>query len=138
MIIGLPTFHDAEKGSVKGKNTAYAIEIDELTVCHLGDLGHPLSAEQVEELGTIDILMVPVGGISTINAPAAAAVVRQLEPKIVIPMHYKTPLLKRELDTVDKFLTEMGVKEITAQPKLNINKASLPLVTQVYLLSNWL
>jgi len=135
MIVGMPTFHDAEKGKTKGKNTIYLIEIDDITVCHLGDLGHVLTAEQAEELGNIDVLLVPVGGVSTINASKAAEVVRQLEPKIVMPMHYKTLMLKRELEPVDKFLTEMGVKEVTPQPKLSVTKAHLPLTTQVVLLN---
>ena len=135
MIIGMPTFHDTEKGKTKGKNTLYLIEIDDIAVCHLGDLGHVLTAEQAEELGNIDVLLVPVGGVSTINASKAAEVVRQLEPKIVIPMHYKTLLLKRELEPVDKFLTEMGVKEVSPQPKLTVTKANLPITTQVILLN---
>lgn len=134
MIIGIRTFHDGDKGQTKGKNTAYIIEIDDITVCHLGDLGHTLSAEQAEEMGNIDVLMVPVGGTSTINASAAAEVVRRLEPKIVIPMHYKTPALKRDLEPAEKFLTEMGAKDVTPQPKVVINKANLPLTLQVCLL----
>lgn len=135
MIIGMPTFHDGEKGKTKGKNTIYLIEIDDISVCHLGDLGHTLTAEQAEELGNIDVLLVPVGGVSTITASAAAEIVRQLEPKIVIPMHYKTLMLKRELEPVDKFLTEMGVKEVTPQPKLTVTRANLPITTQVVLLN---
>ena len=135
MILGLPTFHDAEKGNTKGKNTIYLIEIDDITICHLGDLGHVLTAEQAEEIGNVDVLLVPVGGVSTINASKAAEVVRQLEPKIVIPMHYKTLLLKRELEPVDKFLTEMGVKEVTPQPKLSVTRANLPITSQVVLLN---
>lgn len=134
MIIGIPTFHDAEKGKTKGKNTVYLIEIDDITVCHLGDLGHTLSAEQAEELGNIDVLLIPVGGVSTITASGAAEVVRQLEPKIVIPMHYKTGALKRELEPVEKFLTEMGAKEVSPQPKVSITRANLPVTTQVVLL----
>ena len=134
MIIGMTTFHDAEKGKTKGKNTAYVIEIDDITVCHLGDLGHALSAEQAEELGNIDVLLVPVGGVSTINASGAAEVVRQLEPKIVIPMHYKTPALKRALEPVEKFLTEMGTKDVAPQPKVSITRANMPLTMQVCLL----
>ena len=135
LIIGIATKHDKENGQKRGKNTAYLIEIDEVSVCHLGDLGHPLNDEQIEELGTVDILLVPVGGVSTINAAAAAELVRQLEPKIVIPMHYQTPELKRELDQVTAFLKEIGVHEITPQPKLSVAKASLPLSTQTVLLS---
>jgi L-ascorbate metabolism protein UlaG (beta-lactamase superfamily) len=134
LIIGIATYHDAEKGKVRGKNTIYLIEMDEITICHLGDLGHPLNDEQVEELGTIDVLLLPVGGVSTVGASTAAAVMRQLEPKIVIPMHYQTPLLKRELDPVDKFLKEIGAHDVTPQAKLNITRNNLPPTMQVVLL----
>ncbi|MDD4876434.1 MAG: MBL fold metallo-hydrolase [Dehalococcoidales bacterium] len=134
LVIGVSTFHDAVGGTEKGKNTAYLIELDELSICHLGDLGHILTNAQVEEIGNVDILLLPVGGISTINASKAAEVVRQLEPKVVIPMHYKTPTLIRELDPIENFLKEMGVQEITPQPKLSLTKSSLPISTQVFLL----
>lgn len=131
LTIGVQTYHDNEKGAQRGKNTAYVISIDDILVCHLGDLGHVLTADQVAAIDSIDVLMIPVGGVSTIDATQAAQVVRQLEPKIVIPMHYKTEVLKRELDTVDRFLKEMGVKEAIPQPKLLVNKNNLPLVMQV-------
>jgi L-ascorbate metabolism protein UlaG (beta-lactamase superfamily) len=134
LIYGMTTFHDAEKGAVKGRNTAYVIEVDEVSICHLGDLGHVPTPEQKEELGPIDVLLVPVGGVSTVNAATAAEVVRQLDPKAVIPMHYKTPALKRDLEPVDKFLAEMGAREIAPQAKLSVTKANLPLTTQVFLL----
>jgi len=134
LIIGVATFHDGDGGRERGKNTAYLMEIDEISVCHLGDLGHVLTAEQVEELDNVDVLLLPVGGVSTINAPMAAEVVRQLEPKVVVPMHYKTPALSRELESVEKFLKEIGVKEVTSQPKLSLTRSSLPDSTQVFLL----
>jgi len=134
LIIGMRTFHDDEKGQKRGKNTAYLIQIDEISICHLGDLGHVLTAEQIEELEDIDVLLLPVGGVSTIDAARAAEVVRQLEPKAVIPMHYKTEALKRELAPVDTFLKEMGIKEIAPQPKLSFNRTNLPASTQVFLL----
>ncbi len=134
LIIGMATFHDGEEGRKRGKNTAYLIEVDDVSVCHLGDLGHVLTTEQVEEAGNVDVLLLPVGGISTINAPMAAEVVRQLEPKVVVPMHYKTEALKWELETVDRFLKEMGVKEVNPKPKLSLTKANLPASTQVFLL----
>jgi L-ascorbate metabolism protein UlaG (beta-lactamase superfamily) len=134
LIIGIPTFHDAEGGSQRGKNTVYLMEVDEVTLCHLGDLGHMLTTEQIEELGNVDILMVPVGGVSTIAAPVAAEIARQLEPKVVIPMHYQTAAVSRELEPVSRFLTEMGVEQVTPQPKLSLNKSNLPLTTQVFLL----
>ena len=134
LIIGIATFHDAEEGKIKGKNTAYLIEIDGITVCHLGDLGHVLTAEQVEEVDDVDVLLLPVGGKSTINAAVAAEVIRQIEPKVIIPMHYKTPVLKRELESVDSFLKEMGIEKPPSQPKLSLNPSSLPSGTQVFLL----
>jgi L-ascorbate metabolism protein UlaG (beta-lactamase superfamily) len=134
LIIGIAAFHDAEGGSQRGRNTVYLIEVDEVSVCHLGDLGHVLTAEQVEEIDHVDVLLLPVGGVSTIDAPVAAQVVRQLEPKAVVPMHYRTPALNRELEPVDKFLKEIGVKEVNSQPRLSFTKASLPETTQVFLL----
>jgi len=134
LITGISTFHDDEKGASRGKNTVYHIEIDEIAVCHLGDLGHVLTGEQVEELDNVDVLLLPVGGVSTINAPLAAEVVRQLEPKVVIPMHYQTPELKKELEPVERFLKEIGVKDIVPQPKLSISRSNLPETTQVFLL----
>jgi L-ascorbate metabolism protein UlaG (beta-lactamase superfamily) len=134
LIIGIATFHDENRGSIRGKNTIYLIEMDEISVCHLGDLGHVLTDEQVEELGNVDVLMVPVGGVSTINASMAAEVVRQLEPKVVLPMHYKTPVINRELEPVDRFLKEIGAHDIAPQDKLSLSKTNLPMGTQVFLL----
>jgi len=134
LIIGVATFHDADKGSKRGRNTVYLMEIDEVSVCHLGDLGHVLTSEQEEQVDNVDVLLLPVGGVSTINAPMAAEVVRQLEPRVVVPMHYKTEALKRELAPVERFVKEMGLKGVTSQPNLSLTKASLPLSTQVFLL----
>jgi L-ascorbate metabolism protein UlaG (beta-lactamase superfamily) len=134
LIIGIATFHDTEKGEKRGKNTVYLLEIDEITICHLGDLGHVLTGEQVEEIDDVDVLLLPVGGVATINAAAAAEVVRLIEPRIVIPMHYQTPALKMELDPVGKFLKEIGAKQVEPLAKLTVSKSSLPLTTQVVLL----
>ncbi|MFC2070159.1 MBL fold metallo-hydrolase [Chloroflexota bacterium] len=134
LIIGMRTYHDAEKGQKRGKNTAYLIQMDELSICHLGDLGHSLTTEQIEEMEDIDVLLLPVGGVSTIDAAKAAEVVRQLEPKAIIPMHYKTEAIKKGLQPVDMFLKEMGIKEINSQPKISFNRTNLPTSTQVFLL----
>ena len=134
-ITGIATFHDAEEGRERGKNTVYLIEMEDIRLCHLGDLGHPLSSGQVEEIGAVDVLMVPVGGFSTIDAAAAAEVVRQLQPGIVIPMHYKTTALRMELEPLDRFLKEMGVKAgAEPQPKLSVTRSGLPEETQVAVL----
>ncbi len=135
LTVGVHTHHDNEKGAQRGKNTVYVIDVDDVMICHLGDLGHGLTAEQVAEIDAVDVLLVPVGGVSTIDAVQAAQVVRHLEPKIVIPMHYKTDVSTKELETVDRFLNEMGVKEAIPQPKLTVNKNSLPLTLQVTVLS---
>jgi L-ascorbate metabolism protein UlaG (beta-lactamase superfamily) len=134
LIIGIATFHDREGGKKRGKNVVYLMEIDEVAVCHLGDLGHVLTSEQIEDIGNVDVLLLPVGGVSTLNAPMAAEVVRQLEPKVVIPMHYKTPALKWELEPVDRFLKEIGAKQVSSQPKLSVTKSNLPAGSQVFLL----
>ncbi len=134
LITGIATFHDRERGEKRGKNTVYLMEVDEVSVCHLGDLGHVLTTGQVEEISNVDVLLLPVGGVSTIDAPMAAEVVRQLGPKAVIPMHYKTQALGRELEPVERFLKEIGVKEVNSQPKLSITRSSLPVSTQVFLL----
>ena len=134
LIIGIAAFHDEERGKKRGKNTVYLMEVDGVSVCHLGDLGHVLTAEQVEEIGDVDVLLLPVGGVSTISAVVATEVIRQLEPQVVVPMHYKTPATNRELQPVDKFLKEMGIEHIDPQPRLSITRSNLPANTQVFLL----
>jgi L-ascorbate metabolism protein UlaG (beta-lactamase superfamily) len=133
-INGIATFHDKEKGAQRGKNTVFFMEIDEVKVCHLGDLGHVPTTEQVEQMSGTDILMVPVGGGSTLDAAAAAETIGLLEPRLVIPMHYKTEVVKMELDPLDRFLKQMGVKEVETQPKLNVTKSNLPPETRVLVL----
>ncbi len=135
LILGIATFHDTEGGAKRGKNIVYAMDIDDITVCHLGDLGHVLTSQQVEAIDNVDVLLLPVGGMSTLNASMAAAVIRQLEPKTVVPMHYKTLAINRELEPVEKFFKEMGIEQINPQPKLSVSRSNLPLSTQVFWLS---
>jgi len=124
-VIGVPTYHDEQKGAKHGRNTVYLIEIDDVRVCHLGDLGHKLDDSEAEAVASPDVLLVPVGGRSAINGAQAAEVVRQLEPRYVVPMHYAIPGLKIELDPLDRFLKEMGVATSEAQPKLSVQKSSV-------------
>jgi L-ascorbate metabolism protein UlaG (beta-lactamase superfamily) len=133
-VIGVPTFHDAEKGAKQGRNTVYLIEIDDVRVCHLGDLGHKLDDAEAEAISSPDVLLVPVGGHTAINAAQAAEVVRQLEPRYVVPMHYAIPGLKLELDTLDRFLKEMAVTVSEPQPKLSIQASSGEYDTKVVVL----
>jgi L-ascorbate metabolism protein UlaG (beta-lactamase superfamily) len=133
-VIGVPTFHDADKGATHGRNTVYLIEIDDMRVCHLGDLGHKLDDAEAEAIASPDVLLVPVGGRTAMNAAQAAEVVRQLEPRYVVPMHYAIPGLKLELDTIDRFLKEMGVTTAEAQPKLTVQRSSGDYDTKVVVL----
>lgn len=118
-VKGIPSFHDDSQGKDRGMNTIYVIEAESIRICHLGDIGQTeLSSEQIEKIGNIDLLLVPVGGVYTIGAKHAAKIVHQIEPRMVIPMHYALPKLKFKLDKVDDFLREMGVKDAEPESKL--------------------
>lgn len=134
-VTGISTFHDKENGTQRGRNTVYNVSLDGLNIVHLGDLGHTLSEEQIEEIGSTDILLVPVGSVYTIDSKLASDVVSQLEPKIVIPMHYGLPGLKFELEPVENFLKEMGFESTEPQPKLSVTKDKLPSELQVVVLN---
>lgn len=125
MVEGVESFHDEKEGAERGKNIIYRIEMDDITVVHLGDLGHALNDKQLEKLVGADILLIPVGGKYTIDAKKAVSVVSQIEPRIVIPMHYKIKGLKVDIEGVDKFIKELGLKP-TEEEKLKINKRDLP------------
>lgn len=111
-IIGLPTFHDNKKGELRGKNIVYLFEVEDYRIVHLGDLGHKLADSEIEDLGHVDILMVPVGGHFTIGPSEAVEMVGALEPKIIIPMHYNDPVMNQEtfseLARVETFLAAIG------------------------------
>jgi L-ascorbate metabolism protein UlaG (beta-lactamase superfamily) len=127
-IKGIPSFHDEKEGRDQGENTIYIIEVEDLKICHLGDLGQKeLTEEQVEGIGEIDILMMPVGGVYTISSKEALKVMSQIEPKITIPMHYALPKLKYKLEGVDKFLKILGIKSVAPEEKLTIKKKDISL-----------
>lgn len=135
VVTGISSFHDNAGGAQRGLNTIYNIYIDNLNVVHLGDLGQEsLTEEQVARIGEVDILLIPVGGVYTIDGKVAAKIVSQLEPKIIIPMHYKLAGLKFELEGVDNFLKEMGTEGVTEEAKLSITKDRLPEEPQVVVL----
>jgi L-ascorbate metabolism protein UlaG (beta-lactamase superfamily) len=134
-VTGVASFHDAQKGAERGKNTIYNIEVDGVNIVHLGDLGHTLEEAQLEEIGSVDVLLIPVGGVYTIDSKDAARVVAQLDPKIVIPMHYKLEDLKVELEPLENFLKEMSVENPAPQPKLSVTKDKLPEEMQIVVLS---
>lgn len=135
IVTGITSFHDNHQGDQRGKNTIFHIMIDNLSIVHLGDIGqYSLSESQVSAIDQTDILLIPVGSVYTIAAKEAANIVSQLEPKIIIPMHYRIDRLKFELDSVDNFLKEMGAEGIEPQPKLVTTKEKLPEEPQVVVL----
>lgn len=137
-VIGIPTYHDAEDGKIRGKNTVYRIEIDGLKIAHLGDLGHVLTSVQVDLLDGIDILLVPVGGFYTIDAAKAMQVISDIEPRIVIPMHYRTVGHNEkefgEVQGIETFLQMMNKTGIVPVPKLVVSKDKLPTEMQIVIL----
>ena len=135
-ITGIQTWSGgAAKGEAKEENTVYVFEFGDLTVCHLGDLSKVLSQAQVESMPNVDVLMVPVGGGGALDADKAAEVISQLEPRIVMPMHYLTEYSNLKLDPLTKFLKEMGVTEHAPEDSLKVTKATLPEETQVVVLA---
>jgi L-ascorbate metabolism protein UlaG (beta-lactamase superfamily) len=133
-ITGISTYHDGRKGASRGRNTVFLFEFDGVTICHLGDLGHVPAQSEVEALSSVDVLLIPVGGVNTIDPSKASEVISLIEPLLVVPMHYKTPVEKAKLQTVDKFLKEMGLSPMPAQPELKVTKSSLPGETQIVVL----
>ena len=125
-VQGISSFHDKVQGTERGPNTIYVIKWEDMTICHLGDLGQEkLEDHQVDLIGAVDILIVPVGGKYTINYKEAMGVVGQIEPKIIIPMHYKVPGLNIDIEPADKFVKEMGLTPETTD-KFKIAKKNLP------------
>lgn len=127
-IIGFPSFHDGKNGEERGKNTIFVFEVEGLRIVHLGDLGHPLSDDLVNEIGSVDVLMIPVGGTFTLSPKEASEVASKIDPYYILPMHYKDPEMKGEefasLEPKETFLKETGiVTEIL--PKLTIKKEDI-------------
>ncbi|HVP05177.1 MAG TPA: MBL fold metallo-hydrolase [Dehalococcoidia bacterium] len=133
-ITGIATYHDNQKGEEHGRNLAFVIEMEDIKVCHLGDLGHTPNAEQVEDMVGSDVVLIPVGGKNTIDGAKAAEIVSLLEAKLVVPMHYKTDVHDGGLETAERFLKEMQATAVQPQPKLQITRSSVPSETQVVLL----
>lgn len=133
IIKGVATDHDSERGVKRGANTVFTIKIDELAICHLGDLGHLLTAEQIAAIGPVDALFIPVGGYYTIDAQQAYKVVEQLQPALVFPMHYKLDQrVKLPIAPVDEFIRLY--EKVSRQKTLLVDKASLPKKTEVMVL----
>lgn len=131
-IKGIACFHDKVQGKKRGSNLIYKISVDGINLLHLGDVGHVLTAEQVEEIGLNDILFLPVGGNYTVDAKEAYEITGQLKPKIVIPMHFKTPVISFPIDPVEAYTCQFD--QMIKKPFLQINESELRYPTRVIVL----
>jgi len=131
---GIASYHDASQGEQRGPNTIFCFNVDDLKLCHLGDLGHVLNPGQVKEIGAVDILLVPVGGFFTIDASVASQVCNQLKPKVVIPMHFKTPRCAYSIASVEDFLKgKKNVRKVRGS-EVDFERENLPSATEIVLL----
>ncbi len=125
-VYGIPSFHDAASGKTRGANTIYKIEMEDIKLVHLGDFGEEaLRPETADAIGEVDILFVPVGGNFTIGGVAAAKIAKELEPRFVIPMHYKIPGLGVKLETAEQFLKELGASRAATEDRLTIKRKDI-------------
>jgi L-ascorbate metabolism protein UlaG (beta-lactamase superfamily) len=131
---GVAAYHDASQGKQRGPNIIFCFTIDDVKLCHLGDLGHMLSPGQVNEIGALDILFVPVGGFFTIDASAASQVCDQLKPKVVIPMHFKTPKCTYLIAGVDDFLKGKKNVRRVGGSEVEFEHEKLPAAIEIVLL----
>ena len=131
-ISGVDVYHDTSEGKERGSNIIYKISIDGMSVVHLGDLGHALSPQEIEKIGHVDILLIPVGGYFTIDAAVADTIVAALKPKIVIPMHFKTEKCGFPIAPIEDFIKNKDIKKITEE--LVITKDQLPDTAKIYYL----
>lgn len=135
-IEGIDSYHDEDKGKSKGGNIIFRFDFADISIAHLGDLGCVLSDKQIERLEGVDVVLVPIGGKNTLNAKKAVEVINQLEPRVVIPMHYQIPDLKFELDGLEAFIKELGIVP-EYEEKLKISKKDLPSdTTRLIILKN--
>ncbi len=135
-IKGISTSHDDTKGSQRGTNTIFCFALDGVKVCHMGDLGHELSAEQQAEVGQVDVLLIPVGGFFTIDAQTATKVAAGINPKVIIPMHYLTKKLSFPIKGVDLFLKDKSNVTVKDSSEVELKANSLPSSTQIIVLQS--
>lgn len=125
-IKGIPSFHDEAEGAKRGENIMFHFTVDGIQFCHLGDLGHDLDEASLEQIGTVDILFIPIGGTFTIDADGAWEIIKKIQPKIIIPMHYKIGGLSLPIADIDPFLEKNTFKVIKVGNEIDIEKDDLP------------
>ena len=123
-ITGVATFRDGKRGAEAGQNVVFSVNVNGVVVCHLGELGHTLTQTQVEAMGSVNVLLIPVGLPGGLVPAMASEIVSMVEPDVVVPMNYKTPGLKLSRNPVNRFLKEMGVTWGDPQPSLKVLSGS--------------
>ncbi len=131
-IQGIETYHDAVSGAKRGKNIIYKFVSDNVTFCHLGDLGHLLDEKTLQQIGKVDILFIPIGGAYTIDADQAWSVIRAVKPRIAIPMHYRIEGLSMPIAGLDPFLERNNYKILKVGNEMDIEKDELPKEPEVW------
>jgi len=135
-ITGFETFHDANQGAGRGRNTVFVFEADGLRFCHCGDLGHVLAAPQVAAIGRVDVLLVPVGGTFTVDAAAAHRVAEQLAARVIIPMHYKTEKLGFGIAGIDDFTQDRANVKRVGASEVELNADKLPPKPEIWVMEH--
>jgi len=125
-IKGIESFHDECRGEKRGKNIIYKFTMDDVTFCHLGDLGHKLDEDAVQKIGDVDILFIPIGGTFTVDAEGAWSVINLIKPRIAIPMHYKIGGLSLPIAGIEPFLEKNKYKTLKVGNEIDIEKEDLP------------
>ncbi len=135
-IKGISTYHDSSRGKERGENTIFVLTVDEMKLCHLGDLGHRLGEKEVSEIGPVDILLLPVGGFFTIDAKEATEIAQQLKPKVVIPMHFKTSKCGFPISPVEDFLKGKTRVKRPGTNEISMEKKTLPSEMEIVVLEH--
>ncbi len=134
-ILGVDTFHDEAGGSKRGGNVVFTYLVDGMKICHLGDLGHILTEEQLNQIGRVDVLLLPVGGTFTIDYREASELADKMNPRLIIPMHFKTPVMKFDIDGVDKFVAGKDSVESIDENELEITPESFNTLARIVVLN---
>lgn len=133
---GIPSHHDKSRGKERGANTIFCFTVDGIRLCHLGDLGHALSQEEIAQIGNVDVLLIPIGGSFTIDAKVASEIVDDLKPKVIAPMHYKTPKCDFPITGVEDFLAgKKNVKKLNSS-EMEFKAGKLPEATEIVVLQS--
>ncbi len=134
-ITGLPTYRDKSRGKKRGENTIYTYHVNDLALCHLGDLGHVPTQSQIEAIGPVHVLLIPVGVPGGLTIAMASEIISLIEPHVIIPMDYATPDLKLKRNAPDRFLKEMGISsKENGEESVTISSSSVPEETEIILL----